>query len=180
MRNLSFLFSTLLLIPLNSNAEHMINADIRGETMIRGYIVATPCSIETDSQYQYINYEFSSKEKAKDNNRKPFNIKLNNCISEYDNNNKKGIKIKFIAPNDTNSNAIKLSGPKDGVVVYIYDINNNLVTPNKSYSISNSSIYFDNKTKVSFLKYETEINNLNNEIEPGDYFTTFKFNLSYD
>lgn len=185
MRNLSFLWLILLLTPFISNAEYTVDGGIRGETVMRGYIVAAPCSIETDSQYQYINYDFVSKknintEEAKNNNRKSFNIKLNNCISEYDKDNRKGIKIKFFANNDLYNNAVKLSGPTDGVVVYIYDTNNNLVTPNKSYSISNSAIYFDSKTKVSFLKYETEIDTLNNEIVPGNYFATIKFNVSYD
>ncbi|HGI5212814.1 TPA: hypothetical protein ACJTPC_000818 [Providencia alcalifaciens] len=61
MRNLSFLWSILLLTPFISNAEYTVDGGIRGETVMRGYIVAAPCSIETDSQYQYINYDFVSK-----------------------------------------------------------------------------------------------------------------------
>ncbi|MCG9532551.1 type 1 fimbrial protein, partial [Providencia rettgeri] len=99
---------------------------------------------------------------------------------EYDSSNHKGIKIRFFALQDTYTNAIKLSGPKPGVVLYIYDVNNNLLIPNKLYSISNNYVYFDNKSKESFLKYETELGTSNNEITPGDYFTTIKFNVTYD
>ncbi|WP_265694510.1 fimbrial protein [Providencia rustigianii] len=184
MQNLAFLSSILLLVPFISNAEYTVDGGIRGETVMRGYIVAAPCSIETDSQYQYINYVFTSKNsintEEENNNRKKFNIKLNNCISEYDKDNRKGMKIRFLANNDRYSNAIKLSGPTDGVVIYIYDTNNNLITLNTSYSISNSAIYFDSKTKNSFLEYETKIKTINNDIEPGDYFATIKFNVSYD
>lgn len=168
-----------------ASAEYTIDGRIRGEAVMQGYIVAAPCSIETDSQYQYIDYDSVSinsieSGEIKKENKKSFTIKLNNCISEYDQEKRKGIKIQFYAPQDTYSDAIKLSGPKSGVLLYIYDVNNNLLSPNKAYSISDSSVYFDNKTKTSYLKYETEINTFNKEIEPGDYFVTIKFNVSYD
>ena len=189
MKKNTYLWIALLFNSINSNATSSnlghIQDGLRGETVMQGYIVAAPCSIETDSQYQYINYDYISNYSI--NNiedeklmRKPFYIKLNNCISEYDSSNHKGIKIRFFAPQDTYSNAIKLSGPKPGVVLYIYDINNNLLMPNKLYPISNNYVYFDKKSKESFLKYETELGVSNNEITPGDYFTTIKFNVTYD
>ena len=52
--------------------------------------------------------------------------------------------------------------------------------PNKLYSISDSYIYFDHKSKERYLKYETELGTSNNEIIPGDYFATIKFNVTYD
>lgn len=185
MKKIHLIWMVLFFNFSSSYAEYTIDSGIRGETVMQGYIVAAPCSIETDSQYQYINYDYVSNEKInssviKKTTRKPFNIKLNNCISEYDKEKHKGIRIKFHAPQDIYSNAIKLSGPTTGVVLYIYDINNNLLIPNKSYSILDSSIYFDKKTKTNYLKYETEIDTINNDIEPGDYFTTIKFNVSYD
>ncbi|EPL9571918.1 fimbrial protein [Providencia rettgeri] len=180
---------TVLLSPLSSyainpNVGHLQDG-FRGEAVIQGYIVAAPCSIETSSQYQYINYDYISNFSINDiddkkSTRKSFHIKLNNCISEYDNNNHKGIKIRFFAPQDRYSNAIKLSGPKPGVVLYLYDNNDNLLMPNKLYSISDSYIYFDHKSKESYLKYETELGTSNNEIIPGDYFATIKFNVTYD
>lgn len=189
MKKNSYLWIALLINSINayatsSNLGH-IQDGLRGETVMQGYIVAAPCSIETESQYQYVNYDYiSEKEISNINNekltRKPFYIKLNNCISEYDSSNHKGIKIRFFAPQDIYSNAIKLSGPKPGVILYIYDVKNNLLMPNKLYSISDSYIYFDKKSKNSFLKYETELGSSSNEITPGDYFTTIKFNVTYD
>ncbi|MEQ5286787.1 type 1 fimbrial protein [Providencia huaxiensis] len=184
--NKKYLLSLILLTNYNVvSAEYIIDGGIRGATVMQGYIVSAPCSIETNSQYQYIDYDSISTHsieysEIKKESRKSFTIRLNNCISEYDQENRKGIKIQFYAPQDTYADAIKLSGPKPGVLLYIYDVNHNLLSPNKSYSISNSSIYFDSKTKTSYLKYETEINTFNKEIEPGDYFVTIEFNISYD
>ncbi|HEM7134005.1 TPA: fimbrial protein [Providencia rettgeri] len=189
MKKYIYLWTTLLFSSIQSYATEPnlghVQDGLRGETVMQGYIVAAPCSIETDSQYQYINYDYISNFNISEIDdrkitRKPFYIKLNNCISEYDNNNHKGIKIRFFAPQDLYSNAIKLSGPKPGVVLYIYDNNDNLLMPNKLYSISNNYIYFDHKSKESYLKYETELGTSNNEITPGDYFTTIKFNVTYD
>ncbi len=184
--NKKYLLSLILLTNYNVvSAEYIIDGGIRGATVMQGYIVSAPCSIETNSQYQYIDYDSISTHsieysEIKKESRKSFTIRLNNCISEYGQENRKGIKIQFYAPQDTYADAIKLSGPKPGVLLYIYDVNHNLLSPNKSYSISNSSIYFDSKTKTSYLKYETEINTFNKEIEPGDYFVTIEFNISYD
>ncbi|MGO2303287.1 MAG: fimbrial protein [Providencia sp.] len=187
MKKHIYLWTAFLLSPLNSyaiepNVGH-VQDGLSGEAVIQGYIVAAPCSIETGSQYQYINYDYISNINEIENRkitRKPFYIKLNNCISEYDNNNHKGIKIRFFAPQDIESNAIKLSGPQSGVVLYIYDNNNKLLMPNELYSISDNYIYFDHKSKESYLKYETELGTSNNEIVPGDYFATIKFNVTYD
>ncbi|EKT53822.1 fimbrial protein [Providencia rettgeri] len=185
MKKIYFLLITLLFNYTPVYAGYTADGGIRGEAAMRGYIVAAPCSIETENQYQYIDYDSISTEainsyKTKKENRKLIKIKLNNCISEYDKGNNKGIKIEFFAPQDTYTDAIKLSGPKSGVLLYIYDLKNELLIPNKPYSISDSSIYFDSKTKTNFLRYETEINTFDKNIEPGDYFVTIKFNVSYD
>ena len=189
MKKYIYLWTTLLLSSINSYAIDSklghVQDGLRGEAVIQGYIVATPCSIETDSQYQYINYDYISNYNINEienrkTTRKPFHIKLNNCISEYDINSYKGIKIRFFAPQDIYSNAVKLSGPKPGIVLYIYDSNDKLLMPNKLYPISDNTIYFDHKSKESYLKYETEISSSNNEITPGDYFTTIKFNVTYE
>ncbi|MEX9869521.1 fimbrial protein [Providencia huaxiensis] len=183
MKKIYLLWITLFANYTSAYIENIESNDFRGEVFLKGNIVSSPCSIGTDSQYQYIDYNSASTnttntDEKKIETRKPFNIKLNDCISKFNNN--KGMNIKFFAPQDSRMDAIKLSGPKTGVLLYIYDEKNNLLSPNKSYSISNSSIYFDEKTKTSFLKYETEINTLDNEAEPGDYFTIIKFNITYD
>lgn len=181
MKNTSLL--CILFSSFSVYAEPMMDS-IRGEAALNGYVVATPCSIETESQYQYIYYDISNTEVdslgISKVSRRPFNIKLNNCISEYENNKHKGISIQFYTIQDTFSDAITLSGPTPGIVLYIYDINDNILAPNKSHSITENTIYFDKKTKKSILKYETEINTTDKNIEPGDYSALIKFNISYD
>lgn len=189
MKEIYLLWAILFFNFSNANAENLntgqVSDGLRGETVIQGYIVATPCSIETDSQYQYINYDYISSYSVnsingKGYNRKPLNIKMNSCISEYDKNKNKGINIQFFALQNNDTDGFKLLGPKPGVILYIYDADDNQLSPNKKYSVSESTIYYDNKTKYLFLKYKTEIRTDHNEVEPGDYFTTINFNVSYD
>ncbi|HAU5548723.1 TPA: type 1 fimbrial protein [Proteus mirabilis] len=188
MKNIYLVWLLLFLIPkfayaLTNSYNKII--ENKGEAVMQGYIVSTPCSIETNSQYQYISYDSVSQQNIislseKKQSRKPFYIVLNNCISEYGVNNNKGINIQFSSLQDPYNNAIRLSGPTKGVILFIYDIKNNLIIPNTKHELSHNYFYFDKKSRKNILKYEIELNISNNKIEPGDYFATIKFDITYD
>ncbi len=183
MNKTNFVLIVLSFSCAYSHAEDSMDGNNRTKTVMQSYIVATPCSIGTDSLYQNINIDYIANTKTESSNinkRKPFNVKLNNCISEFDKKKHKGIKIKLQANSGTNSNITSLSPPTEGVILYLYDINNNLLAQNKSYPISDNAIYFDQKNKINLLKYEAEIEAINNNIIPDNYFTTIKFDISYD
>lgn len=183
MNKTNFIWIILSFSCTYSHAEDSMDGNNRTKTVMQSYIVSAPCSIGTDSLYQNINIHYIANTKTEPsninkNNRKPFNIKLNNCISEYDKEKHKGIKIKLQANPGTDSNTINLSSSTAGII--LYDINNNLLTQNKSYSISDNAIYFNHETKVNFLAYEAEIETINNKNIPDNYFATIKFDISYD
>ncbi|HFT7131113.1 TPA: fimbrial protein [Klebsiella aerogenes] len=184
MGKIYFFFCILIMLPVKT-AKSEVFFKLNGEALIHGSIVSSACSIETDSYYQYINYETVTNDGISGGNRelarKNFYIKLKDCLSEYDNGPYKGVRIQFLSPGNTFNNAMEMTGPETGVVLYIYDADNRLLIPNKSYKILpllSSNDKKDNGVKV--LKYILELSSFNKDVEPGNYFAIIKFKITYD
>ncbi|MBG3080874.1 type 1 fimbrial protein [Proteus mirabilis] len=157
---------------------------LKGNASLVGSIIASPCSIEMEDRYQYIQFGDISlsaidNKVKRENLRKKFYIRLSSCVSQYSDTDKKALNIQFNGLEANNDSIFSMSGSSNGLGFYILDEDENIITPNKPYYIDHLIYHTKDAKREPILNYQIELAFTNQIIEAGKHSAFVYFSIDY-
>ncbi|AYY82812.1 MULTISPECIES: fimbrial protein [Proteus] len=156
----------------------------KGNASLVGSIIASPCSIEMEDRYQYIQFgdiSLSSIDNKikRENLRKKFYIRLSSCVSQYSDIDKKVLNIQFNGLEANNDALFSMSGSSNGLGFYILDEDENVISPNKPYYIDHLIYHAKDAKREPILNYQIELAFTNKIVEVGKHSAFVYFSIDY-
>ncbi len=155
-----------------------------GIAQLKGSVISSPCSIVMENQHQTINFssltfaKLSSKATLEQFNQ-PFIIELRDCGAVFKSNDTKTWQIRFVGEAVKNNSAFSLNGPSKGLGISVLDNQMLLLTPGKSYPLSQSTFLPDKSGHNIYLRYYLELALTGEPIQAGDYQGLVRFSIDY-